>query len=177
MMSRVVAGTAIVAGALGVRPDLFLGWAVRTRRRWGVSVVVDQYGREWPVGDDGVELLEPNTFRLIVGVVDGVRYPAAVCGGLAQCVSVVAEMGVEPAVAVGGVPVGVWPISVDAAALRPVDGTEPRTGDIDVGNAAEPPLNPIERRPQFHAESSGELFSLSADADDAAYPLPGRTTR
>ena len=62
---------------------------------------------------------------------------------LTQRVSVVAEKCVEPAVAVGGVPVGVRRMSAGGAALWPVDHTAPRTGDIDIGDVkGTPPALP-----------------------------------
>ncbi|WP_267625798.1 hypothetical protein [Gordonia sputi] len=146
---------AIVAGALGERTDLFLGWKVRERRRWGVRVVVDEQGREWPVGSGGVQVLQPGDFQLTVGVRDGVRYPAAVGGVAAQGVSDVADADVDAAVR-GGCGGGGVQASQAAAGLvagRPVVGDEPVTGDIDIGEAKGTPPGATRRRPLFHSES------------------------
>ena len=146
---------AIVAGALGDRADLFLGWKVRERRRWGVRVVVDEQGREWPVGSGGVQVLQPGDFQLTVGVRDGVRYPAAVGGVVPQGVSDVADADVDAAVR-GGCGGGGVQASQAAAGLvagRPVVGDEPVTGDIDIGEAKGTPPGATRRRPLFHSES------------------------
>lgn len=142
---------AIVAGALGDRADLFLGWRVRERRRWGVRVVVDEQGREWPVGSGGVQVLQPGDFQLTVGVRHGVRYPAAVGGVAAHGVSDVAEADVDAAVCGGCGRVGVR--ASQAAAGVVAGRVSAVTGDIDIGNAKGTPPGATDDVPSFHSES------------------------
>lgn len=146
---------AIVAGALGERTDLFLGWLVRERRRWGVRVVVDEQGREWPVGAGGVQVLQPGDFQLTVGVRDGVRYPAAVGGVVPQAVSDVADADVDAAACnhCGGGGVQASQAAAGLVAGRPVVGDAPVTGDIDIEDAKGTPPGATRRRPLFHSES------------------------
>lgn len=74
-------GSAIVAGgSLPDAPDVYLGRAVRIRRWFGRTIVVDDEDREWC---GGVWVLPPGSYRLCTGVQGLVRYPAArLVGGL-----------------------------------------------------------------------------------------------
>ncbi|WP_043456512.1 hypothetical protein [Gordonia polyisoprenivorans] len=152
MRGRVRPGSVIRAGALGDRPDLLLGRAVTLRRRWGVRVVVDELGREWPTGANGVEVLEPNAFRLFVSESDGLRYPAvvpvaAVAVGL-DGVSDRAEIAVDAVTGARGVGAGM--VASQAVSVAP------RTIDLDVANARGAPSGTTRERSLFHAASFSE---------------------
>lgn len=73
-------GSVIAAGrSLPDAPDLYLGRAVRIRKWFGRTIVVDDEDREW---FDGVWVLPPGSYRLCTGVQGLVRYPAVRLTGL-----------------------------------------------------------------------------------------------
>lgn len=153
-MRRIAAGTAIVAGALCDRPDLFVGWAVRTRRRWGVPIVVDDRGREWPITGDGVALVDPSAVILTCRESQGVRYPA-VCVVVPVGVSGPADVPVDAATAgwCGGVGVAASQVAVAVIGGRGGIATAAVTREIDVGKRkGRRPALPDDA-PQFHSES------------------------
>ena len=61
---RMKPGNVIAAGACGKYPDFLLGYAVRRFRRWGLRMVVDDQGCEWPEERQGVTVFAPGTFRI-----------------------------------------------------------------------------------------------------------------
>lgn len=96
-------GSVIVAGrSLPDAPDLYLGRAVRIRKWFGRTIVVDEEGREWC---GGVWVLPPGSYRLCTGEQGLVRYPAVrLLGGLSRPleprrVGLVAQIGTPGRVA------------------------------------------------------------------------------